>query len=262
VRRNETAGAGRGRGRSTPASHDRWLLSYADFMTLLFAFFTTLYAASSVDAEKLSSVAAGLHDAFDRSSAATHPAGRGLPVDGSTMTSVSRAEPAAAIDPPARSTRAILEAALVDDLAAHRLALAEDRRGIVLSIPEAGSFPSGSAELSDAAGAVMTRLSSALHALPNAARIEGHTDDTPIHTPRFSSNWELSTARATHVVAFLIQQGAIAPDRLSAAGYGAFHPVSDNASPAGRARNRRVDVIVLNDATRSAEEPLPQGAGR
>ena len=262
MRRNETAQAGRARGRSTSASHDRWLLSYADFITLLFAFFTTLYAASSVNAEKFSSVAAGLHDAFDRPSGAMRPAGRVLLGGESIVTSVSRAESAAVIVPPARSARAILEAALGDDLAARRVALTEDRRGIVLSIPEAGSFSSGSAELSDAAGAVMMRLSSALQTLPNAARIEGHTDDAPIHTPRFSSNWELSTARATHVVGFLIQQGAIAPNRLSAAGYGAFHPVSDNVSAAGRARNRRVDVIVLNDATRSAEEPLSQGAVR
>ena len=247
--------AAAGRRRQSSASRDRWLISYADFMTLLFAFFTTLYAVSSVDPGKLSSVAAGLHEAFDHPKAAL-PVGRGvLDGGGSILQADARAGAAADADPHAVSARVIIERALVDDLAAHRLALTEDRRGLVVSIPESGAFPAGSADLSEAAQQVMTRLSSALRALPNAARIEGHTDDTPIHTPRFASNWELSTARATHVVGFLIQRGAIAPDRLSAAGYGAFHPVADNASPAGRARNRRVDVIVLNEATRSAEEP-------
>ena len=252
------------------SSRDRWLVSYADFMTLLFAFFTTMYAVSTVDSGKLSSVAAGLHSAFDASgtdaTVAPHmarlppstmpgllPAGKGIVGTGDGDV----ARTAAVSD-----ARTAIERALNDDLAAHRIQLTEDRRGLVLSIPEAGSFPAGSAEMSGAAGQVMTRLSSALQELPNTIRIEGHTDDTPIHTARFTSNWELSTARATEVVQFLIQQGGMSPDRLSAAGYGAFHPLADNASPDGRARNRRVDVIVLNTATRSAEEPAPQEAAR
>ena len=95
----------------------------------------------------------------------------------------------------------------------------------------------------------MTRLSDALQRLPHGVRVEGHTDDMPIHTPQFNSNWELSTARATHVVQFLIQQGALAPERLSAAGYAEFHPVGGNAGsrgarsqpPCGRHRAQRRD---------------------
>jgi chemotaxis protein MotB len=234
------------------ASRDRWLVSYADFMTLLFAFFTLMYAMSTVDAGKLSSVAAGLQTAFDSSSVemavgpprvavmrGVLPAGRGIVGSASVPLDV----------------RAIIERALGDDLSSHHLQLSQDRRGLVLSIPEAGAFPVGSADMSDAFKDVMTRLSAALQRLPNGVRVEGHTDDVPIHTPRFSSNWELSTARATYVVQFLIQQGALAPDRLSAAGYAEFHPLGENASPDGRARNRRVDVIVLNAAMSVAEEP-------
>jgi chemotaxis protein MotB len=255
----------RGRARAGSSSKDRWIVSYADFMTLLFAFFTTMYAVSTVDATKLSSVAAGLHEAFDRPSgpalagaplAATGvlPAGRGIvgPGDG--------AGPASSSSP--SDVRAEIERALADDLAAHRLQLTEDRRGLVLSIPEAGAFPAGSAELSAAAEQVMTRLSVALQRLPNGVRVEGHTDDAPIHNARYTSNWELSTARATHVVQFLIQQGSLAADRLSAAGYGPFHPLADNGSSDGRARNRRVDVIVLNAATHRAEEPVSEDAAR
>jgi len=256
----------RGRARGGASSRDRWIVSYADFMTLLFAFFTTMYAVSTVDAGKLSTVAAGLHDAFDRSSGAgaslssrpvaaapgVLPTGRGIVGAGG-----GAGEPGAAPD-----VRAQIERALADDIAAHRLELTEDRRGLVLSIPEAGAFAAGSADLSAAAQQVMARLSGALGELPNGVRIEGHTDEAPIHNARFTSNWELSTARATHVVQFLIQQGGLAADRLSAAGYGPFRPVADNASPDGRARNRRVDVVVLNAATRAAEEPPPAGAAR
>jgi chemotaxis protein MotB len=226
-------------------------VSYADFMTLLFAFFTTMYAVSTIDSSRLTSVAAGLHDAFGVTppepstagmSVATRPsilaAGSGVVGPG---TPVERGVQAP--DP-----REAIERALDADLEANRVRLTEDRRGLVLSIPEAGAFPPGSAEMSDAARDVMTRLAAALEQLPNAVRIEGHTDDVPIHNAHFNSNWELSTARATFVVQFLLQEGGLEPDRLSAAGYGAFHPVAENASPDGRARNRRVDIVIAPPA--------------
>ena len=235
--------------RQGTATRDRWLISYADFMTLLFAFFTTMYAISTVDASKLSSVAVGMQTAFDSASVDVRPptaanmrgvlpAGRGIA--------------GAAAGPDARTE---IERALGDMLSSHRLQLTADRRGLVLTIPEATAFTAGSADMSPAFEAVMIRLSDALQRLPHGVRVEGHTDDMPIHTPQFSSNWELSTARATHVVQFLIQRGAIAPERLSAAGYAEFHPVGENATLEGRAHNRRVDVIVLNAATSAAEEP-------
>jgi chemotaxis protein MotB len=251
--RHERALARRLTRRQGTATRDRWLISYADFMTLLFAFFTTMYAISTVDASKLSSVAVGMQTAFDSATAdvrprtptlrAAPPAGRGI--------AGLAAGPAAAV-PDARTE---IERALGDMLSSHRLQLTADRRGLVLTIPEATAFPAGSADMSPAFEAALTRLSDALQRLPHGVRVEGHTDDMPIHTPQFSSNWELSTARATHVVQFLIQRGALAPGRLSAAGYAEFHPVGENATLEGRAHNRRVDVIVLNAATSAAEEP-------
>jgi chemotaxis protein MotB len=104
----------------------------------------------------------------------------------------------------------------------------------------------------------MTRLAAALEDTPNAVRVEGHTDDVPIRTERYTSNWELSTARATRVVEYLVREG-VAPDRLSAAGYSEFHPRAENQSPEGRARNRRVDVVILNPGTRESEEPASGG---
>jgi chemotaxis protein MotB len=130
-----------------------------------------------------------------------------------------------------------------------------DARGLVVSIREAGSFASGSAELSDSVRTLLADVAAPLSELPHPVRIEGHTDDTPIRTSRFRSNWELSTARATQVIAYLQNDMGLAATRLSAAGYGEFHPRVPNTSPESRAENRRVDLIILNPATSAAEEP-------
>jgi chemotaxis protein MotB len=232
-----------------PPSRDRWLLSYADFITLLFALFATLYASSTVDANKLATISQGLQRAFDA------PSGKRPVISGSGVLPgggalIGAAEP---------DTRGEITRDLADDLKAGRLELSEDARGLVLSIPEANAFPTGTADLSPGAQGAVTRLAAVLGRLPNAVRVEGHTDDVPIHTARFTSNWDLSTARAVGVVQFLIQQGQLSPDRLSAAGYGEFHPRVVNESPSTRAQNRRVDVILLSPTTRAAEEPA---AGR
>jgi chemotaxis protein MotB len=131
-------------------------------------------------------------------------------------------------------------------------------RGLVISLPEAGSFPPGRAELSGEVRSAMRQLADRLRLLPNQIRVEGHTDDVPIATAAFRSNWELSTARATRVLQWLVEDGGLDPTRLSAAGYGEFRPRLPNASAAARARNRRVDIVVLDPAIATREEP---GAG-
>lgn len=222
------------------ASHERWLVSYADFMTLLFAFFTTMYAISTVDARKLSSMVDSMQHAFDS---------RGVQMAEAPALTTAQRERA-------------LEKRLRDRLAGSAVEVEIDHRGIVVSLHEAGSFATGSADLSAVARDVLDRLAATL-GRNNAMtlRVEGHTDDVPIQTGRFRSNWELSTARATSVVTHLVQQAGIEPRRLSAAGYGEFHPRVANASAADRARNRRVDIVILNEATVATEEPrTPAGA--
>lgn len=238
-------------------SHDRWLIPYADFVTLLFAFFTALYAVTAVDATRLPSMAEGMRAAIGVDTpgpaATVTDAGPPVPAADAGVRGPAPLPPDGA-GPRTPDVREALTRELGDDLAAGRLELIEDRRGLVLAIPEAFSFEAGSAELSGLAAALMGRVAGVLTTLPNAVRIEGHTDNTPIHTPRFTSNWDLSTARATEVVAFFIAAG-IAPDRLSAAGYSEYHPRAGNETVEGRARNRRVDVVILNAATTAAEEP-------
>jgi chemotaxis protein MotB len=227
-------------------NHERWLVSYADFITLLFAFFTTMYAISTVDAQKMSKMVASMQLALkgDTGPAMPVPLTVGLP------------QP---VMPPRLDSlvdlRQQLAARLQHQIRQGNVEIGVDSRGLVVSIREAGSFASGSAELSDGARALLTDIAAPLLELSQPIRIEGHTDDTPIRTSRFRSNWELSTARATQVISYLQNELGLPAARLSAAGYGEFHPRVPNASPAARAENRRVDLVILNAATSTAEEP-------
>lgn len=217
-------------------SRDRWLVSYADFMTLLCAFVTTLYASSLVTATK-----------------AEIPAPP-PPTTAAAAVPVPAPAPAAIADP-LQALRDRLSAALEDEVAAGQLQLVDDRRGLVVEVPEAAAFEPGQAVLTATARDTMRRIGGAVADLPNALRVEGHTDDAPIQTARYASNWELSTARATEVVALFVSQSGIAATRLSAAGYGEHRPRAENTTPVGRARNRRVDIVILNVATEATEEP-------
>lgn len=238
----------RRRDRGTAPSKDRWVIPYADFVTLLFAFFTALYAVTSSDPGQLPTVAAAMREAVSGGNGVLSGDKPLEPVDGPTSGWL-------APDAPSQNIREALERELKDDLLARRLELIEDRRGLVIAIPEAFSFGNGSADLSPQAEELMTRVGTVLKGAPNSVRVEGHTDNTPIRTTRFASNWELSTARATRVVEFFVSSAGIPADRLSAAGYSEFHPRGDNATAEGRTRNRRVDVVILNEATAVAEEP-------
>jgi len=246
------------RRRMSEGVRDRWIISYADFVTLLFAFFTTLYAASTVDVAKLSGVAEGMQTAFDRPAV---PMTLLDGVAGGTGAEVLN-HSGQVLDAQIAYVRSQVETELDDAVRAGQVEVNRDRRGLIISIPETGAFPVGSDDLSPALEAVMARLAQALERLPNAIRIEGHTDDAPIHTARFASNWELSAARAIRVVEILMAGDAVSPDRLSVAGYGEYRPRVSNTTEGGRSRNRRVDIVVLNAGTDAAEEPSSTGVGR
>ena len=112
----------------------------------------------------------------------------------------------------------------------------------------AGNFESGSALMKSTSQAAFDQIAGMLRQRNCRLRIEGHSDDVPIHTARFSSNWELSTARATEIIRLLIVRDGFAPDRLSAAGYAEYHPIAANATAEGRGMNRRVDIVILGHA--------------
>ena len=252
-----------------PASgHHRWIVSYADFITLLFAFFTTLYGISTLDAAKYGRAANGLQSAF---------AGGAPALPGRDATGLAPAPPGArplAVltqpDPAPSEMNGPAEVSL-DDVRARlrdrldgpvrqgRLSFELDPRGLVVSIRESGSFVTGSAELSRDARAVVAEVAGAVREVGNLVRVEGHTDDVPIHTARYASNWELSTARATSVVALIVGLHGIDAARLSAAGYSEYHPLAPNDSEANRSRNRRVDIVILDPRVSAREEPGQAG---
>jgi len=242
--------------RRTPrVGADRWLVSYADFTTLLLAFFMALYTVSDVNEVKMAAAASSLQRAFDRPETNVSPGS----TDPGLRPPERPVEPVSAGPLPASGTDAIarvrerIEQELAGAITAGQLEIGADDRGLVLSLPESATFPVASADVTSDAQAVIDRVATTLEPLDVAVRIEGHTDDTPIRTARYSSNWELSTARASAVVARFIEQ-RVDPRRLSAAGYGEFHPRASNATADGRASNRRVDVVV--------NPPSPEASAR
>jgi chemotaxis protein MotB len=235
--------------------HERWLVSYADFMTLLFAFFVVLYSASKADQKKQMQVSESINAAF-RSLGIF---GGAEPLKGSANGASGVEKPALPVNiimgedvlAPARvkddlgKIRSEMEQLLSNQVAQHTVSIQMGRDGLVISLREAGFFDSGSAIPKPATIATLRQIASALSGTPYSLRIEGHTDNIPIHTAEFDSNWELSAARATHIAHLFLDLKGMPPERISAAGFAEFHPVADNDTLEGRAKNRRVDLVVL-----------------
>jgi chemotaxis protein MotB len=248
--------ARRAKHKSAEHSHlDRWLVSYADFITLLFAFFVVLYASSRSDQQKQTEIARSIQSAFQalglfpssvpsaqRSGSLAESRDPVAPVNVILGDDLS-ASPAVQQD--LAQLHARLTGLLSSQIAAHVVALRLGRDGLVISLREAGFYDSGSAIPHAQSRAALDQIGEVLAGTPYDLRIEGHTDNVPIHTAQFSSNWELSTARATELAKNLIVDHGIAPARLSAAGYAEYHPVASNDTTEGRSQNRRVDIIVL-----------------
>ena len=252
------------------ASHERWLVSYADFITLLFAFFVVMYSSAQVDQRKVGKLAMAIQTAFTDlgvfQSQGGLPAGSQTPnafgavramenearLPDQSDPSVGREKESEKSDAgnPADSEdltplRAELEKTLLPEIERRELALRTAPDGLVVSLREIGFFDSGSAKVKAASQDTFARIAVLLLQHAHRVRIEGHTDNIPIHTTLFASNWELSTARATEVVRLLIVKYGFSPDRLSAAGYAEYHPVASNKTAEGRQQNRRVDIVIL-----------------
>jgi chemotaxis protein MotB len=246
---------------SDHVNHERWLVSYADFVTLLFAFFVVLFASAQMDQRKAARLSVAIDSGFQELAAfgnsrvsAALPAGKTMtsgPAD-STATNLSRTsheirglQENRAVEKDYARLRAELEEALAAEIKRNELALRMQPDGLVVSLREIGFFDSGSAVIKPKAHDAFARITSVLSKYSCALRIEGHTDDVPIHSSSFDSNWELSTARATDVIKTLIEDYGFPPARLSAAGYGEYRPIAANNSRQGRQSNRRVDIVVL-----------------
>ncbi len=252
-----------------PENHERWLVSYADFITLLFAFFVVMYSVSSVNEGKFRVLSSSMEDAFHE-----HPL-RGLePIQiGEILKTLDPEKqirtgegilpdhkPRTGYESPNEGNDEIPEGykggeQIVEELkgAAERLKDAGfevelNEKWVEINMSSQVLFGSGHAKLSNKAGPVLDQLIDVISDFKNPLRVEGFTDDRPIRTAVFPSNWELSAARAASVVNHFTKQ-KIDPQRMAAVGYGEYRPIADNSTPAGRNENRRIVIMISTDAS-------------
>jgi chemotaxis protein MotB len=229
-------------------NHERWLVSYADFITLLFAFFVVMYSVSSVNEGKLRAAADAISQAFNPLVNLSASPVRIDPKITSQLPNV--------ITPDFKVYQKIKEALEeAGEGLTGKVEVSVEKRGIVIRVAETVIFDTGKAEIREDALDVLGKVGGILADLDNQVRVEGHTDNVPIKTARYPSNWELSTDRASTIVRHFIDRVKMEPSRLSAGGYAEYRPVDGNGSPEGRARNRRVDIVILNEQE-AALEPL------
>ena len=258
-------------------NHEAWVIPYADMLTLLMGLFLVLWAISTQDLKKLQEfgasfsgavginvVASGGDGVLDGSSSPTTTVPVGPQLEAAAQAALEREQQAeaarAAEDAELTAVESAIRASAESQGIGHALSFRREERGLVVSIlTDDVLFDSGSALLRRDGIAVLDALAPTLRILPNHLSVEGHTDDRPIATSTYPSNWELSTARAATVLRYLVDRQGFAPDRISASGYADRRPVASNETNEGRAQNRRVDLAVLtNEQTHSPQE-TPHG---
>jgi chemotaxis protein MotB len=242
------------------ANHERWLVSYADFITLLFAFFVVMFATSQNNKASAQQVSDAIKKALEGDSFASMvKVILGGTVDTKGIGNAQKNGPGGAkptpkvADPKSQGqvvellpSVELLTKELQQEIKAGKLQVSMGVRGVTVSFAQAALFPSGEDVISTDTYKSVEKIAKAISKIPNPVRLEGHTDAIPIHTPRFRSNWELSAARSIALLELLVQFGE-PRNKLSVAGYADTAPVDNNETEPGRARNRRVDIVILNE---------------
>jgi chemotaxis protein MotB len=221
------------------------MVSYADFITLLFAVFVVLFASSQSGSATPAQISQAVAHALDNGSVAEAikvMRALGSPAQTARSGQVAR-------EPDLASSLEALNGTLKEEIADGKIAVQLDPRGLVISLRQAAFFPSGEAHVQPAAYSIVDKVGETLGALPNAVRLEGHTDAIPIRNSRFANNWELSAMRSIAMVELLVQRNHIDRRRLSVAGFAETDPLASNDDEEGRAKNRRVDIVILNTAS-------------
>lgn len=234
-------------------NHERWLVSYADFITLLFAFFVVMYALSSLNEGKYRVMADSVVQAFKEvapSSAdpitlnSQHSEileGQGLPIGKAVREEAAKA----VVQQEMKKIATNVLDAMAPLVQQGHVRVTQTSKGITVEINASVLYASGDARLQPGSISSLAAVAAVLAKIDNPIKVEGHTDNLPIRSEAFPSNWELSSARAGSVVRLFVEQG-VAPARLEAIGYADNKPLDTNASPEGRARNRRVNVLIMN----------------
>ena len=264
--------AGRRKKAAAPENRERWLISYADFITLLFAFFVVMFASSQADRGRAEQMSESVRKALEGSQMASLIAVvLGGSADRDAHGSTTKPSPAgpkhskeekkdgnlAELLPSLQVLRMELQA----EIKAGEIQISMQQRGLVISFTQAALFPSGEDVIAPRSYAALQKVAEAIGKIPNPVRLEGHTDSVPIKTPRFRSNWELSAARSIALLELLSTRFGLPKERISIAGYADTAPAASNDTEAGRAKNRRVDLVILNQQGVMAEPEkasLPQ----
>ncbi|MDF2887111.1 MAG: chemotaxis protein MotB [Lacrimispora sp.] len=254
---------------------EAWLLPYSDLMTLLLAVFIVLFAVSKIDAQKAQQISQEFSSTMMNKDYAGQGSGSGA--GGSDPLATSSPSDATPVGggPLNIETESELESFLGEyelkkletlkkeiDTKLHNDGMDQsastmiDMRGLVIRLNNAIFFDSGSAEIKKQSEDTLIEVANLLNTVDNYIRIEGHTDNVPIRRSPYPSNWELSTARAVNVVKLFIAKESFSPNKLIAVGYGEYKPVADNSTAEGRAKNRRIDIIILSSKYNNLEEPL------
>ncbi len=232
---------------ATHANQERWIVSYADFVTLLFAFFVVMFATANADRNKVRMVSEAIRAALNQP---TPPAPAGKAPSRSAQPEPSKMAQAMA---ELLSSMQLLEKELKADIQSGNVEIRMTPRGLVVSFKQAAFFDSGSDGVKASAIATIGKVGRVLLKIPNSVRLEGHTDNVPISTGRFRNNWELSSSRAIAVLNVLTTEFQVPRSRLAVGGYAEVAPVASNDTEEGRARNRRVDVVILSQLGAASE---------
>ena len=242
-----------------PENHERWIVSYADMVTLLWALFVVLYALSDSNPRKLLIVSQSIDQAFSvgvlegskGSSPIFNGGGGGLTPNIAQVKSNNLAS----------LSRKVAEFSQKNGLDG-KIQVRSDANSITISLSDNLLFDSGSADLKPGSQVVLSAVAELLRPLPNQLRIEGHTDNVPVNSADFPTNWELSATRASTVLRFLLEQGQVPKARTFLAGYADIHPITDNGTPEGRALNRRADIVIVYPTQEEVEIALAGAKGR
>jgi chemotaxis protein MotB len=230
---------------------ERWLLTYSDLITLLMILFVVMYAMSNVDSQKYSQVVKSLSSGFGT--------GQTIVATGSGGDSILQAPiiPEQSSDSAEKKEMNSMEKEVENFISENSLqdsiSTAMEERGFVISFKDNIFFDSGKAEVRNEMKDKLNSIASVLNKMDNYVRVEGHTDNVPISTREFSSNWQLSAIRASNVTEYLIKYAHMAPEKLSSIGYGEYRPIESNDSEAGRSKNRRIDIVLLNSKYNDSE---------
>ncbi|HUA85575.1 MAG TPA: flagellar motor protein MotB [Bryobacteraceae bacterium] len=241
-------------------NHERWLVSYADFITLLFAFFVVMFASSQTDKSRAKQISEAVEKALEQGKTVGVPPQVAKILGGTVddkgqgnaqMRGPGGAQRAAKEAPPDDVVELIpslkvLNATLQQEIKAGKVEVSLQPRGLVVSLKQTAFFPSGTDAIDPATYSILEKVAEALNSVKNPLRIEGHTDSVPIHTARFRSNWELSAARAISMMELLATHFHLDPTRVAIVGFADNEPEAPNDTPEGRAKNRRVDIVIMN----------------